>query len=86
MKKNADAKQRCLFMWVRSRGFTDAMLTETNSLVHRETITKGEHMMEFAELCGKFNLEPLSAKSKKFIDMGVAKGKYTKMPQQVWRS
>jgi hypothetical protein len=69
-------KHLSLFSWVRFRGFSKQMLEETNSLVHSEQSRRGEHMMEFHELCAKLALNPLKKASRTFIDQGVAKGKY----------
>jgi hypothetical protein len=76
LKDASTKKHVSLFSWVRFRGFSKQMLEETNSLVQSEQSRRGEHTMEFNELCAKLALNPLKQASRTFIDQGVAKGKY----------
>ncbi len=76
LKDATPKKHLSLFSWVRFRGFNKHMLKETNALVQGEDTCKGEHMMDFNELCAKLALNPLKKSSRTFIDPGIAKGKY----------
>jgi hypothetical protein len=79
LKDATPKKHLSLFSWVRFRGFNKHMLKKTNALEQGEDTCKGEHMMEFNELCSKLALNPLKKSSRTFIDQGIAKGKYKKI-------
>ena len=73
------AKQTSLFAWVKSRGFTKAVVSEMNTLAQTESLKRGQHMLEFEELAASLNLPPRKQSTVKFIEDGVRMGKYEKV-------
>eukprot|EP00959_Pyramimonas_sp_CCMP1952_P241849 5055188-Pyramimonas_sp.AAC.1 len=78
-KSRDDAKKKTLFSWVRNKGFTDAVLKETQTICQEDTLRKGQHMLEYGELCQQLGLNPTKKATQIFIDKEVAKGKYKKV-------
>ncbi len=76
-RKDTSAKRVSLFSWIRNRGFTDAMIQETNIVMQKETLRTGKDLVEYHELCASLNLNPLKPATTRFIDDGVAKVRVT---------
>ncbi len=73
-------KRASLFSWIRNRGFSENMLMETNVVSQRERLRTRKDLLEFHELAATLNLNPLRPSTVKFIEDGVKKGKYIKVP------
>ena len=80
MKDSSRFKQASLFKWVKCKGFTSTFMKETNTLIQSENVSRGFNVFEFHQLCNQLALNPLKQASRRFVEKGVAAGKYNKFP------